>query len=154
MNKNELCKLIQNNISRLTSNELIELFNIIKKYNINYTKNNNGVFLNLNWLSKDSLVKINNYISFCIKSQNEISKYETIKEKLNYSIIQKNNKDCDDIKSIDEEVTESNSTVVVPKQKFSSSMKFYLLKKKFSKQNSLLCNQCDKELNYEDYLIT
>ena len=87
MNKSELCKLIQNNISRLTWNELIELFNIIKKYNINYTKNNNGVFLNLNWLSKDSLVKINNYISFCIKSQNEISKYETIKEKLNDSII-------------------------------------------------------------------
>tara|TARA_Y100000389_G_scaffold80699_1_gene77324 strand:+ start:3158 stop:3622 length:465 start_codon:yes stop_codon:yes gene_type:complete len=153
MNKNELCKLIQNNISRLTSNELIELFNIIKKYNINYTKNNNGVFLNLNWLSKDSLVKINNYISFCIKSQNEISKYETIKEKLNDSIIQKNNKDRDDIKSIDEEVTELNSETVVPKQKFSSSMKFYLLKKKFIKQNSLLCNQYEKELNYEDYLI-
>ena len=153
MNKSELCKLIQNNISRLTSNELIELFNIIKKYNINYTKNNNGVFLNLNWLSKDSLVKINNYISFCIKSQNEISKYETIKEKLNDSIIQKNNKDRDDIKRIDEEVTELNSATVVPKQKFSSSMKFYLLKKKFSKQNSLLCNQYEKELNYEDYLI-
>lgn len=153
MNKNELCKLIQNNISRLTSNELIELFNIIKKYNINYTKNNNGVFLNLNWLSKDSLVKINNYISFCIKSQNEISKYETIKEKLNDSIIQKNNKDGDDIKSVDEDVAESNSVVAVPKQKFSSSMKFYLLKKKFNKQNSLLCNQYEKELNYEEYLI-
>jgi hypothetical protein len=40
------------------------------------------------------------------------------------------------------------------KQKFSSSMKFYLLKKKFMKQNNI-CNVClENELTYEDYLIT
>ena len=40
------------------------------------------------------------------------------------------------------------------KLKFSSSMKFYLLKKKFSKQNTLIYNIYDNELKYEDYLIT
>jgi len=40
------------------------------------------------------------------------------------------------------------------KQKFSSSMKFYLLKKKFSKQNTLIYNLYDNELKYENYLIT
>tara|TARA_B100000795_G_scaffold270051_1_gene262235 strand:+ start:15204 stop:15677 length:474 start_codon:yes stop_codon:yes gene_type:complete len=156
MNKCELCKLIQNNLSRLTSNELIELFNIIKKYNINYTKNNNGIFINLNWLSKENLIKINNYISFCIKSQNEISKYETIKEKLNDCIIQKNIENIEDNKNIkndEKENVESNNAIIAPKQKYSSSMKFYLLKKKFSKQNTLLNNQYEKELQYEDYLI-
>ena len=59
----------------------------------------------------------------------------------------------------DEEKTEPNK--VSPsdnnnsvKQKFSSSMKFYLLKKKFSKQNTLIYNIYENELKYEDYLIT
>ena len=82
MNKNELCKLIKGNVVKLTHNEITELFKIIKDCNVNYTKNNNGIFLNLNWLTKDNLVKMNNYISFCIKSQNEISKYELIEQPL------------------------------------------------------------------------
>lgn len=150
MNKHDLCKTIQNNAIKLTPNELSELFKLIKKCNVNYTQNNNGVFLNLNWLSKDNLIKINNYISFCIKSQNEISKYEMMKNLLNNSI---------EITQKDEEKTEPNK--VSPsdnnnsvKQKFSSSMKFYLLKKKFSKQNTLIYNIYENELKYEDYLIT
>jgi hypothetical protein len=150
MNKHDLCKTIQNNAIKLTPNELSELFKLIKKCNVNYTQNNNGVFLNLNWLSKDNLIKINNYISFCIKSQNEISKYEMMKNLLNNSI---------EITQKDEGKTEPNK--VSPsdnnnsvKQKFSSSMKFYLLKKKFSKQNTLIYNIYENELKYEDYLIT
>ena len=150
MNKHDLCKTIQNNAIKLTPNELSELFKLIKNCNVNYTQNNNGVFLNLNWLSKDNLIKINNYISFCIKSQNEISKYEMMKNLLNNSI---------EITQKDEGKTEPNK--VSPsdnnnsvKQKFSSSMKFYLLKKKFSKQNTLIYNIYENELKYEDYLIT
>ena len=60
----------------------IELFKIIKECDINYTKNNNGIFLNLNWISKENLVKINNYILFCIKSQNEIYKYDEVMKNL------------------------------------------------------------------------
>ena len=86
MNKMELCKTIQANVSKLTDNENLELFKIILDTNANYTKNNNGVFLNLNWIDEELLIKINNYISFCIKSQNEISKYELMKTLLNESI--------------------------------------------------------------------
>lgn len=149
MNKHDLCKTIQNNSIKLTPNELSELFKLIKKCNVNYTQNNNGVFLNLNWLSKDNLIKINNYISFCIKSQNEISKYEMMKNLLNNTI-----------ETTQKEETKSEPNKVSPydnnavKQKFSSSMKFYLLKKKFSKQNTLIYNIYDNELKYEDYLIT
>jgi hypothetical protein len=50
MNKKDLCKNIQNNVSRLTNIEIIELFKIILETGENYTKNNNGVFINLNWL--------------------------------------------------------------------------------------------------------
>ena len=150
MNKIEICKLIQSNISKLTNDELIELFKIIKNSNITFTKNNNGVFLNLNWLTKENLNKINNYISFCIKSQNEINKYEIMKSLLNDSI-NTNEKPNSEVNkaNVSPEVVTTNS-----KQKFSSSMKFYLLKKKFMKQNIITTNLYDRELKYEDYLIT
>jgi hypothetical protein len=72
MNKIDLCKTIQANVYKLTDNENLELFKIILDTNANYTKNNNGVFLNLNWIDEDLLNKMNNYIIFFIKSQNEI----------------------------------------------------------------------------------
>ena len=147
MNKKELCKNIQNNVSRLTNIEIIELFKIILETGENYTKNNNGVFINLNWLNDDTLNKINDYISFCIKSQNEITKYELMKSLLNESIV---SKDIDtNEKKIEPDIVDNNL-----RQKFSSSMKFYLLKKKFMKQNIISVNVLENELKYEDYVIS
>jgi hypothetical protein len=170
MNKIDLCKTIQTNVSKLTENEILELFKIIADTNANYTKNNNGIFLNLNWIDEDLLNKINNYILFCIKSQNEISKYELMKTLLNDSINTKENiVDIDTDSSvtlntidtvtnyndvINDTISNGTSTIINQKQKFSSSMKFYLLKKKFMKQNNI-CSSClDNDLTYEDYLIT
>jgi hypothetical protein len=212
----ELCKTIQANVSKLTDNENLELFKIILDTNANYTKNNNGVFLNLNWIDEELLIKINNYISFCIKSQNEISKYELMKTLLNESINAKETNgddeyrkcyascvsgvsgvggersengesiakgengdggdgdsserservesgaNCDTIVSGDlNNVSNDNnvingatSNIVNQKHKFSSSMKFYLLKKKFMKQNISYAACIDNDLTYEDYLIT
>jgi hypothetical protein len=222
MNKIDLCKTIQMNVSKLTESENLELFKIILDTNANYTKNNNGVFLNLNWIDEKLLVKINNYILFCIKSQNEISKYELMKTLLNDSIagvtsIVGNTKDDEDVSTggtsdaitgtdassiatvdsiaaasvaslaslasvasvasdtcvagdicgatiIDAvaavaAATDSSGQVIAantlnPKQKFSSSMKFYLLKKKFMKQNTSYNACLENDLSYEDYLIT
>ena len=171
MNKIDLCKTIQTNVSKLTENEILELFKIIVDTDANYTKNNNGVFLNLNWVDEELLNKINNYILFCIKSQNEISKYELMKTLLNDSINTKENiVDNDaDISTIVNNGTDSvnnytdvindNNISIVPsninqKQKFSSSMKFYLLKKKFMKQNINFNTCLDNDLTYEEYLIT
>jgi len=164
MNKIDLCKTIQANVSKLTDSENLELFKIILDTDANYTKNNNGIFLNLNWINEDLLHKINSYISFCIKSQNEISKYELMKTLLNDSINTKeNNGDEEHNVGADNnvagtEVQAGTSGTAInttnQKQRFSSSMKFYLLKKKFMKQGNI-CNAClDNDLTYEDYLIT
>lgn len=150
MNKNETCKKIQANICRLSDNEIIELFKIISETKTSYTRNNNGIFLNLNWVDDDTIQKLDNYMTFCIKSQNEICKYEMMKNMLNDSIKTKD-KDAEDI--IQADIVEVN-TVTASKPKCSSSMKFYLLKKKFMKQNSLNTNIDDNELSYEDYIIT
>ncbi len=195
------------NVSKLTESENLELFKIILDTKANYTKNNNGIFLNLNWIEEELLVKINNYILFCIKSQNEISKYELMKTLLNEDMssggdcITRNS--CDAAAAIadtskdagadaskdavaDASVatsattdntagvgstgstgsgsgtgtgTDSSGQVIaasstIPKQKFSSSMKFYLLKKKFMKQNTCYNACLENDLSYEDYLIT
>ena len=148
MNKKELCKNIQNNVSKLTNIEIIELFKIILATGENYTKNNNGVFINLNWLNDETIHKINNYISFCIKYQNEITKYELMKSLLNETIVSKEEIDINE-KKIEPDIIDNNL-----RQKFSSSMKFYLLKKKFMKQNIIAVNVLENELRYEDYVIT
>jgi len=156
MNKIDLCKAIQANVSKLTESENLELFKIILDTKANYTKNNNGIFLNLNWIEEDLLSKINNYILFCIKSQNEISKYELMKTLLNDSINTKDSATDEDTSSTIAEPVNADTVPVsvAPKQKFSSSMKFYLLKKKFMKQNTNSNTYSDNDLTYEDYLIT
>ena len=156
MNKIDLCKAIQANVSKLTESENLELFKIILDTKANYTKNNNGIFLNLNWIEEDLLTKINNYILFCIKSQNEISKYELMKTLLNDSINTKDSATDEDTSSAIAEPVNADTVPVsvAPKQKFSSSMKFYLLKKKFMKQNTNTNTYSDNDLTYEDYLIT
>ena len=182
------------NVSKLTESENLELFKIILDTKANYTRNNNGIFLNLNWIEEELLVKINNYILFCMKSQNEISKYELMKTLLNDSINTRELATDDDMTDANASTaasddanavkianasnvagvatdtiatptsdvvgdanvanTESIPVSVVPKQKFSSSMKFYLLKKKFMKQNTNYATCLDNDLTYEDYLIT
>ena len=207
------------NVSKLTESENLELFKMILDTKANYTKNNNGIFLNLNWIEEELLVKINNYILFCIKSQNEISKYELMKTLLNDSINTKDINDDDYASSGNAfndalgavggvsgvsgvsgatndtganataataatAASTANATIdaasstcgatdttantvdtdgsgqipaansINPKQKFSSSMKFYLLKKKFMKQNTCYNACLENDLSYEDYLIT
>jgi|UniRef100_A0A6C0DNC0 hypothetical protein len=142
----ELCKTIKSQIEQLSQNEIEELFKIIYKNNNNYSKNNNGIFINLNWLDYDTIVKVSNYINFCIKSHNEINKYEVICNMLNDSI---NNKDKNEEIIVD--TSNDYKILAINKQKVSSSMKFYLLKKKFQKQQ--LTSNIESYLTYDEYLF-
>jgi hypothetical protein len=148
IDKNEIYKNIKIGLENLSQNELEEIFKIIYKNNSNYSKNNNGVFINLCWLDNDTLLKINNYINFCIKSHNEINKYEVICNMLNDSII--NTKD-----KIEEPGIANDLNIIdinkINKQKISSSMKFYLLKKKFQKQQ--LATNIESYLTHDECLL-
>jgi len=153
MNKIELCKNIRDNISKLSINEMLEIFKIINSNNTKYTKNNNGIFINLKWIDEDILNKINDYIEFSLKSQNEMTKYEIIKNNLNDSINFKE-KSIDDNEKKNNNVSVINTTIS-NKSKISSSMKFYLLKKKFIKPINInnVSTIPDNNLTYEEYLI-
>lgn len=152
----ELCKNIQTSINNLSQNELNEIFKILYNNNSTYTKNNNGIFVNLNWLNDDILLQLHNYTIFCIKSHKEIKKYEIIKNMYNETINKNKNKTekNDDI-LLDNNIDE---TIHVNKiSKISSSMKFYLFKKKFLKKNinNTLSNNNNiyNLLTHEEYLI-
>jgi hypothetical protein len=147
LDRQEICKNIKTRISNLSQNEIEEIFKIIYKNNNNYSKNNNGVFINLSWLDMDTINKIDNYINFCIKSHNEINKYEVICNMLNDSINSKEKNDENAIENINVDINK----IIISKQKISSSMKFYLLKKKFQKQQ--LTANIESYLTHDEYII-
>lgn len=162
-NKIEVCKNIKNNILNLSSNEIDELFKILHKNKTNYTKNNNGIFINLNWLEDDIIIQIDNYINFCLKSQKEINKYEIMRNLLTDSMNNSNKEKQDEINNNNNKVSTnqphntnqgSNISTLSLKQKTSSSMKFYLLKKKYLKQNIIAsANNDENKLTHEEYLL-
>jgi hypothetical protein len=69
-------KNLVNKISKLSKNEHIELFRIIYNNNAKHTINNNGVFINMNTLDDDILVKIDQFINFCINNTELLNKQE------------------------------------------------------------------------------
>ena len=55
-------KYIIKKVKSLEQEQLLEIYKIVSIYTANYTKNNNGVFVNLDSLDNEVLVKIFNYI--------------------------------------------------------------------------------------------
>ena len=149
--KLELCKFIECNINKLGQTEIDEIFKILHSNNSTYTKNNNGVFVNLNWVDPEIIQQLYDYVSFCIQSQTEISKYELMKNILNDSMSNKEKIEDDVGLSINHT---SNVVQNIGKHaKMSSSMKFYLLKKKYLKKTISTNSHTNNVLNYEEYII-
>lgn len=65
-------KYIISNSSILTNIEHIEIFKILKKYNIKYSENSNGIFINLNYLDNKIIDEIFKFIYFCIKNKEKL----------------------------------------------------------------------------------
>lgn len=150
-NNLEICRYIQNNINKLCQTEIDEIFKILYKNKSIYTQNNNGVFVNLNWIDNDILQQIYDYISFCLKSQTEINKYEIMKNMINDSMACKEK--FDDKMNAVCNISSNIANSTIKHQKISSSMKFYLLKKKYLKRNNLNSNNINNVLNHEEYII-
>ena len=81
MNTIELNEL-RDNIMKLESSEMEDIYSILIKHNIKHTKNKNGVFLNMLDLNNESIQKIkdiiNNYKNTLLLQQNrneELKKY-------------------------------------------------------------------------------
>jgi len=149
-----ICNNIKNNVSLLSQNELNEIFKILHKNDSKYTKNNNGVFVNLNWLDNDILIEIDNYINFCIKSNKEIKKHEIMKNIYNENMNKKKNYNNITENNNENKIEKIEPLIDIEKtSKISSSMKFYLFKKKFQKKVINVTN-LNNVLTHEKNLIT
>lgn len=150
--RTDICKYIQTNISKLCQTEIDEVFKILHVNNSSYTQNNNGVFVNLNWIDDDVMNKIHKYILFCLRSQTEINKHELMKNMITDTIINKERSDEKSNENTSNENASSTNTTKV--NRVSSSMKFYLLKKRFQKKNvSTLANNINNVLIHEEYKL-
>lgn len=159
----ERCRKLVSTIQQLEKTEIEELFKLLHANGCRYTSNNHGVFLNLTWLSEEILQKIETYVAFCVRSRHEVQKYESLCDVLNRNIQQtpkaKTAGGATDVPSSSNEggstsVSTSESKKIGAGSKVSSSMKFYLLKKRFAKQSVALTTKNDLDLEVYDGICT
>ena len=181
MNQNERCKNLVIAIDKISQNETEEIFKMIHTYGCPYTKNNNGLFINLTWIPNDLLDKLEQYVKFCTCSQTELKKYESICDVLNHKLKETTNEnkieqevvnkelnnlvinnyvdelDENEVFCNDENENDNEKEVDVENEKtvskVSSSMKFSLLKKRYSKLSIMNTNIIENDLKIEKYII-
>ena len=97
-------------VNELCLTEHIEIFKIINKNETNFTKNNNGIFINLCILSDEQLDEINIFIEFCVKNKVHLDAYDKklheCKINNNYNIMNKNSQPLNTI------INEENARVI------------------------------------------
>jgi len=134
-------------IQRLNPTEYEEMFKLLHQNKCDYTRNNNGVFLNLSWLSEEMIDKLEIFVKFCHASRKEIQHYEQLCDDLSEMV--SNAKHEHSESTANNEVEGDIPPTAIKKMiipKASSTMKFYLLKKKYAKTGAFdLSLQSDLE---------
>ena len=83
---------LRENIQNLSKFHQIEVFRILKKNNVEYTENRNGIFVNMNKLKQNSITLLNDYLNYVYKQQTQIENMEKKAEHYKKSFF-KNNKE-------------------------------------------------------------
>lgn len=165
----ERCKKLVSDVQGLSQVEIEEIFKIVHGNNCDYTRNNNGIFVNLAWLQDDTIEKLERYVRFCIQSKKELTKYESLCDVLNHRMIEY----IDDtepntpihghgghgghgnagtgIKGMCQE-HETARYLHESASKVSSSLRYYLLKKRYAKQH-VPPNTSITHLNKDPYIL-
>ena len=95
---------IKSKIEKLDKNESVEIFKILVKNDINYSQNNNGVFIDLNYLNEICLIEIKAFLDFIEENKKHINEIE---------IKIKQNKINLDNKSYDSRKNQSNKYEII-----------------------------------------
>jgi hypothetical protein len=174
----ERCKHFVTAVENISENEMEEIFKMIHSHGCTYTRNNNGLFINLTWISEELLSELEQYVKFCKRSQTELKKYESLCHVLNNKLREDQTKDVilnldikidentfPNIQEIDNDEIIDNIGKNIPVEeeleaeleekvgsKISSSMKFALLKKRYAKIGLFQTNTIENDLKLEDYI--
>lgn len=128
----ERYKKIVSAVEVLSETEKEEIFKMIHCHNCSYTKNNNGVFVNLAWINSDLMEQLEKYIEFCNKSDIEIRKYESLCDILNSKLNSQQTEDSSqNPQNVENELVDVDDAL--RSSKMSSTTKFMMLKKKLAK---------------------
>lgn len=165
MERQERCRRIVSAINQLGQTQIDELFKLLHNNKCLYTRNTNGIFVNLSWLTDELIAMIEQYVSFCNESRTEVFKYESLCEALNRNLtdtsvsieaLPKNivaQYPGNDI-TIDATSVAAVAAASGTSSRVSSSMKFYLLKKKFAKQSNFTSQiNIKNDLRHEAYVL-
>lgn len=87
-------KNLVEDISSLDKNELLNVFNIIKKFTKKFTINDNGIFINLSILNDDAITNLIVYVNECKENRKKLEE-ETIKTIINNVKNDEENKEDD-----------------------------------------------------------
>lgn len=74
LKKKKLIEIVKN----LSNLEYLEIFNIFKEDNCQYSENSNGVFINLQNINEKTVDKIFNFINYIKQKKEELVKYEEL----------------------------------------------------------------------------
>lgn len=67
-------KLFLEQLSILSRSEMEEVFRIIRRNNDIYSENTNGIFFDVSALKKDTFLKLNEFMNYCLQNRNEQDK--------------------------------------------------------------------------------
>jgi hypothetical protein len=71
---------LRDSIEKLSSNHHIDILKIIKKHNISYSENLNGIFINLTELDNDTFNSLKTHLEYLKEQQEELEYIETQKK--------------------------------------------------------------------------
>lgn len=153
----ERCRKLVATVNNLSNMEKEELFKILHKNDVNYTRNNNGVFINLTWVNNEILEDLETYVQFCTNSHIVLHKYESICDLLNSSLTKKTITSRHQPPTVipahapglNHENPNPNPTHSVNS---SSSVRYTMYKKRFAKQSTL--DHGESDLRSEEYVYS
>lgn len=174
---NQKKKQLIMSVNDLCLTEHIEIFKIISKNDTNYTKNNNGIFINLSSLNDYQLEEISSFIDFCIKNKIDLDEYDKklqeCKANNNYNLIVNslplnniiNEENAKVIKDSEERIQDQLNSIqknekltsfisyiedsVENIHKKKTNLKYFNAKKKYSRKINI-----EKKADYVDFVST
>ncbi len=70
---------LKDSIEKMSKTNQIEVLQILKKQNSKLNENKNGILVNLTFLSKETLIELNNYVKYVCDQEKMINMDETQK---------------------------------------------------------------------------
>ena len=76
----EILNMLRKKIETLQPSAHFEVFKLIKKYNIPYNENSNGIFINMSNLTQECIDELENHINWLDEQKSFLQKDEHVKD--------------------------------------------------------------------------